>query len=102
MNAMAVKKGVKKSLEKGFVLIMKNEKFFKTHNSYKIIHGGKSYPIIIKGIPCVRAGHKKHHGYYDLKVNFHEVKTNDLVEITKDPEDGYSVSIMEFFKNAKR
>lgn len=95
---MAKKKRSKKEVDKGFILLLKSEKLFRTHNKFKVIHGNKSYPIAIKGIPCVWAGHQKHHRYYNLKINFLELKPGDLIEIIKDPEEGYFLSIKEFFE----
>ena len=95
---MPKKKRDKKDADKGLILLVKSEKLFKNHNQFKVIHGGKSYPIVIKGIPCVRADHVKPHRYYSLKINFHELKPGDTVEITKDAEGGYFLDIKGFFE----
>jgi len=94
-NKISVKDG-----GKGFILMMKSElaKFPKIGKHFKVIHGDKYYPIEIKAIPCVRAGHVKKHKHYQLAINFHELKPGDLIEIVKDNEKGYLLAIKEILK----
>ena len=93
-------KNKESKIDKGFILMIKSEliQYPKIGKHFKVVHGGKSYPLIIKSIPCVRAGSDKPHRHYHLKINFHELKPNDLIEITKDAEKGYLLAIKEILK----
>jgi len=83
-----------------FIRMIKSElaQYPKIGKHFKIIHGGVRYPVTITSIPCIRAGYGIKHKHYHLKINYHELKPGDLIEITKDSERGYLLAIKEFMK----
>jgi hypothetical protein len=94
-----------KNVDAGLMIMLKGELAGSIlHTNIKHIHKGKQYPIVVEALPCVRAGSGKAHKHFKLKVNYHELRSGDLIEITKDAEKGYLLSIKELpkRKNARR
>jgi hypothetical protein len=90
-----------KEAARSYILILKEEigKSPFIGKNFKMLHGGKPYAVIVKAIPCVCAYSDHPHKHFHLKVNFHELKSGDLVEITQDSEEGYILKVDDFFRS---
>ena len=76
-----------------FLLKTKFLYYPKSGNRFRVIYGKKSYPVIIRAIPCVFAGSNKQHREFNIRVNFHELRPVDFIEITKDSKKGYLIAV---------